>query len=79
MNHLPNLNPYIRPKKVEVLPPELFAPPAWKVWMKRSDKTPWVPVATARTRGEAELSCQSLRRMISTALFDVAFEVPAND
>jgi hypothetical protein len=46
----------------------------WKVFIKRSPETAWVPIAALRTRSEALQHVGTLKRLVATAVFAIAFE-----
>lgn len=46
----------------------------WRVYMLREGAVKWVPVALFRTRNEAWQHVEALKKLISTAYFDVVCE-----
>lgn len=51
----------------------------WVVYILRSNSSKWVPVCRMANRNAAWQHVDQLKRLISTAWFDVVFEGPTND
>lgn len=60
------------------LPCDQMPSSPWVVYILRSTASKWVPVCRMQSRNEAWQHVDRLKKMISTASFDVVFEDQTN-